>query len=70
MVEHELLFEVRTGLQARRGQWRQIAGEIPGVSYSWIAQVGRGKYGSEPAYSRLLAVAAWLRTHPAGEARA
>lgn len=68
----ELLSEVQSGLQARKGQWRQIAADCPEASYSWIAQVGRGKYESEPAYRRLKAVAAWLREHPmpAAEARA
>jgi hypothetical protein len=60
----DLLTEVQTGLRARKGQWKQIADEVEGVSYSWIAQVGRGKYESEPAYSRLQAVAAWLRENP------
>ena len=67
-MENELLREVEEGLSARKGQWKQIAAEVPEVSYSWISQVGRGKYSSEPAYSRLVAVAGWLRAH--SEARA
>jgi hypothetical protein len=70
MVENELLDEVVAGLAARKGQWKQIATEVDGVSYSWIAQVGRGKYTSAPAYSRLQAVAAWLRGHPMPAAKA
>lgn len=64
-MENELLEEVQTGLSARRGQWKRIAAEIPEVSYSWIAQVGRGKYESAPTYIRLQAVARWLRTQEA-----
>jgi predicted transcriptional regulator len=70
MVENELLDEVVAGLASRKGQWKQIAADVDGVSYSWIAQVGRGKYTSDPAYSRLQAVAAWLRGHPTPEAKA
>ncbi len=69
MVENELLDEVQAGLTARKGQWKQIAEEVEGVSYSWIAQVGRGKYNSDPTYSRLQAVAKWLREHAAPEAK-
>lgn len=65
MIANELLQEVQSGLAARKGQWKQIADEVDGVSYSWIAQVGRGKYESDPTYSRLQAVAIWLREHPA-----
>lgn len=60
-MENDLLHEVQQSLNARKGEWTQIAQNVPGVSYSWISQVGRGKYGSEPTYSRLRAVAEYLR---------
>lgn len=59
-MENDLLNDVRAKLNARKGEWVQIAKAIPGVSYSWIAQVGRGTYSSEPTYSRLKAVAEYL----------
>lgn len=59
---NDLLKEVQDGLNARKGDWPKIAKEVPGVSYSWISQVGRGSYASEPTYSRLRAVAEYLRT--------
>lgn len=58
----DLLKEVREGINARKGDWKQIARDVPGVSYSWISQVGRGAYKSEPSYTRLKAVADYLRT--------
>ena len=64
MPTNDLLIEVQTGLAKRKGQWRQIADEVEGVSFSWIAQVGRGKYESSPTYDRLQAVASWLRENP------
>ena len=70
MVANELLVEVQTGLRARKGQWKQIAADVPEASYSLIAQLGRGKYESEVAYSRLLALAIWLRQHPQAEGHA
>lgn len=62
-MEDDLLDEVANGLRARKGQWKQIAAEVPDVSYSWIAQVGRGTYESAPTHNRLKAVAEWLRAH-------
>lgn len=60
-MEADLLQEVRSGLNKRKGEWPQIANSIPGVSYSWISQLGRGTYKSEPTYSRLKVVAEYLR---------
>ena len=60
MAEKDLLDEVQEALNARKGEWRQIAKAVQGVSYSWVSQVGRGKYGSAPTYSRLKAVADYL----------
>jgi len=60
-MEDDLLREVQDGLKARKGEWRKIAAEVPEVSYSWIAQVGRGKYASAASYERLRAVAEYLR---------
>ncbi len=57
-----LLEEVKEGLSKRKGQWKEIAAAVPEVSYSWVAQVGRGKYASEPTYNRLEAVAKHLRS--------
>ena len=70
-MENDLLQEVQQSLNTRKGEWAQIAQSVPGVSYSWISQVGRGKYGSEPTYSRLRAVAEYLRsTSPTEKAAA
>lgn len=60
-MDDGLVTEVVAGLAARKGEWKQIADAVPGVSYSWIAQLGRGKYKSAPSYKRLLAVAEYLR---------
>jgi hypothetical protein len=57
----DLLKQVQDGLSARKGEWKKIAVEVPEVSYSWISQVGRGNYTSEPSYKRLKAVADYLR---------
>lgn len=59
-MDDELTNDVVLKLQARKGDWKKIAGAIPGVSYSWISQVGRGKYTSAPSYARLKRVAAYL----------
>lgn len=67
-MSNDLKHEVQAGLKKHKGKWRQIASEIEGVSYSWIAQVGRGKYESAPTYTRLQAVAQWLRSHEGQEA--
>lgn len=59
----DLLTEVREGLKARRGDWKRIAADLaPDVSYSWIAKVGSGEYGSEPSYRRLQLVRTYLLT--------
>ena len=60
-MQDELFCEVQRGLAARKGEWRKISEAIPGVSYSWISRVGRGKYESRPIYDRLRAVAEYLR---------
>lgn len=57
----DLLKQVQEGISARKGEWKQIAKDVPGVSYSWISQIGRGNYSSEPSYKRLKAVADYLR---------
>ncbi len=53
-MAQDLLADVQRELMARKGEWRQIAAAVPGVSYSFIAQLGRGKYKSEPSYKRLV----------------
>ena len=60
-MDEGLITEVVAGLAARKGAWKRIANDLPGISYSWIAQLGRGKYKSEPSYKRLRAVAEYLR---------
>lgn len=60
-MENDLFQQVQKALAARRGEWKQIAAAIPEVSYSWIAQVGRGKYASKPLYDKLIAVDRYLR---------
>lgn len=69
-MEPDLLTEVRDGLDKRRGDWKRMAREIDGVSYSWIQQLGSGNYKSAPSYARLLAVAQWMRANPVQEASA
>lgn len=59
--DDDLLIEVRDALQARKGRWRQIAAEIPDVSYTWLCAIGNGTYASAPSYKRLKAVASHLR---------
>ena len=50
----DLYQEVTKALQAKKGRWKQIASELaPDVSYSFISQVGRGKYASAPSYKKL-----------------
>ena len=60
-MDDGLISEVVAGLASRKGDWKRITREIPGVSYSWISQLGRGKYKSAPSYKRLLLVAEYLR---------
>lgn len=60
-MDESLLTEVISGLAARKGEWKRIADELPDVSYSWISQLGRGKYKSAPSYHRLRTVAEYLR---------
>jgi hypothetical protein len=64
-MENDLLQSVVDGLKARKGEWRTIAEEVEGVSYSMIAQLGRGKYPSSPTVGKLEKIATWLRDHPA-----
>lgn len=59
-MSNDLLVRVQSKLAKRKGEWRKIAAAVPGVSYSWIAKVGRGKYDSSPAYDRLKAVDGYL----------
>jgi transcriptional regulator with XRE-family HTH domain len=67
----DLLQEVRTKLAALPpAELKRIAEEVPGVSFSWLSQVARDKYQSEPTYSRLRRVADWLATNPAHLAKA
>lgn len=63
-MQNDLFHEVQSGIAARKGEWREIADAVDGVSYSFIAKLGRGKYGSAPTYARLQKVAEYLRTHP------
>lgn len=63
----DLLEYVQAELAARKSQWRQIADSVPKVSYSWVYQVGSGKYESTPNYGRLQAVAEYLRSTPRSE---
>lgn len=63
-MEADLLTEVQAALNARRGDWKRIATEIDGVSYSWVWQVGSGNYKSSPSYERLRKVREWLRSNP------
>lgn len=59
-MDENLFEQVKVGIQSRKGQWKQIAAAVPGVSYSWIAQIGRGQYKSAPSYERLIAVSQYL----------
>jgi hypothetical protein len=59
-MEDDLFERVQTELKARKGEWKLIARAVPSASYSWISQVGRGKYASMPTYDRLRAVAEYL----------
>ena len=52
------------------GDLRQIADEVPDVSFSWLSQVARGKYQSEPTYSRLRSVADHLKKKPSPSKKA
>lgn len=50
----DLLETVRKALEARKGEWPQIAAALsPDVSYSFISKLGRGQYKSEPSYKTL-----------------
>ena len=62
-MDDPLIREVREGLAAQKGNWREIAKDLKDVaSYGWIAAVGRGEYKSEPGYTRLRKVADYLRS--------
>lgn len=57
-MDTDLLNDVIGALRAEKGNWRTIAEELsPRVSYSFIAQLGRGKYKSAPSYERLRLIA-------------
>jgi hypothetical protein len=57
----DLVKELQSELQSRRGEWKLIAENVPGASYSWISKVGRGKYTSSPSYERIVAVLSFLK---------
>lgn len=60
-----LLKEVQSGLAKRcRAEWKKCAAEVDGVSIAWVEQMGRGVYKNSPSYTRLEAVAKWLRKNP------
>lgn len=62
-MTQDLLQQVTDALQAKKGRWKQIASELsPDVSYSFISQVGRGKYKSAPSYKKLKAIFEHLRS--------
>lgn len=63
-MEDDLLRTVRLELKARKGCWPSIAKALPGISYSWLSQVGRGAYKSAPSYKRLRMVVAYFEEHP------
>lgn len=63
-MDEGLIDEVRRGLMARKGEWRQIAEEIEDVSYSWLSRIALGTYKSSPTYRRLQAVKRYLLEHP------
>lgn len=63
-MDEGLIDEVRRGLLARKPEWRQMADEIEGVSYSWISRIALGTYKSSPTYKRLQAVKRYLLEHP------
>jgi len=67
----DLLLLVRNRLASLSpSDLRQIAQDVPGVSFSWLSQIARGKYQSEPAYSRLRSVAEWLERNPSAKVEA
>ena len=50
----DLLQQVEEALSAKTpSELREIAEQVPSVSFSWLSQVARGKYPSEPTYRRL-----------------
>jgi len=59
-MSQDLLSQIRASLEKRKGEWKSIAAAIPGVSYSWLSQVGRGTYRSAPTYARLKTVSDFL----------
>lgn len=65
-MKDDLLRDVQVGLQKSKGEWRDIAEAVPGVSYSWISKVARCKYNSAPSYERLKAVAEYLKSRSKG----
>lgn len=57
----DLIQKIVAELQKRRGSWKEIAQDLsPGVSYSMISRLGRGKYESEPSLRKLRPLAAYL----------
>lgn len=63
-MDEGLIDEVRRGLLARKPEWRQMADEIDGVSYSWLSRIALGTYKSSPTYKRLQAVRRYLMENP------
>ena len=60
-MKPDLKQQVVAGLQARKGHWKAIAEALaPEVSYSFISQLGRNKYGSDPSYAKLKLIAEHL----------
>lgn len=53
-MDSDLTHTVIGALRAQKGNWKAIAEALaPDVSYSFISQLGRGKYKSAPSYRRL-----------------
>lgn len=59
-MEKDLFTEVKKGIRANKKRWHEIAKALPGISYSWLSQIGRGHYKSQPSYKRLRKVAEFL----------
>ncbi len=58
-MDTSLDIKVRAALEARRGEWRQIAA-ASGVSYSWISQFMRDKIDN-PGLQTLRSIAKALK---------
>lgn len=60
----DLQVRVRDELQRRKGDWPQIARDVPVVSYSFIQKVGNGSYKAAPTYRRLRALFDYFQANP------